>query len=128
MGTEGCNAARLLALARLLPEPLQSLPRASALAPSLPHTAPTFSARPAAPLSIPLQASFFHRAVDIARSHKAAQEAAGRRKVAEFRASLSDEADATWPAELVALKAEIATFARSFPVVGFDAAAMRYKV
>jgi len=106
---------------------LQSLSHASALASSLPHTAPKFPARPSAPLFVPLQASFFHRAVGIARSHKAAQEAAGRKKVAEFRASLSDEQDATWPAELVALKAEIASLARSFPVVGFDAAAMRYK-
>jgi len=126
MGT-GCNDARLPVVALLLPEPLQSSPPASALAPSLPHRAPTFSARPAALLFLPPQASFFHRAVGIAASHKAAQEAAGRRKVAEFRASLSDEAYATWPAELVALKAEIATFARSSPVVGFDAAAMRYK-
>jgi hypothetical protein len=85
------------------------------------------SARPTSPPSVPLQASFFHRAVGIAKSHKAAQEAAGRKKIAEFRASLSDEQDGTWPAELVALKAEIAGFARSFPVVGFDAAAMRYK-
>jgi hypothetical protein len=66
------------------------------------------------------QASFFSRCVAIAKAHRAACEAKGLKKVAEFRGSLSDKEDATWPAELGPLRKEVIAFARSFPVVGFD--------
>jgi hypothetical protein len=66
------------------------------------------------------QASFFSRCVAIAKAHRAVCEAKGLKKVAEFRGSLSDKEDATWPAELGPLRKEVVAFARSFPVVGFN--------
>jgi glycine hydroxymethyltransferase len=72
-------------------------------------------------------AEFFHRAVGITKAHKAAVEGRGLKKVADFRASLKDGDKGTWPAELRALQADVAAFARAFPVVGFDEAAMRYR-
>jgi glycine hydroxymethyltransferase len=72
-------------------------------------------------------AEFFHRAVGIAKAHKAAVEGKGLKKVAEFRASLKDSDEGTWPEALRALKKDVAAFSQSFPVVGFDAASMRYK-
>lgn len=65
--------------------------------------------------------------MDITKAHKAACDAKGLKKVADFRASIDAENPATWPAGLEALKADITAFAQSFPVVGFDQAAMRYK-
>jgi len=64
--------------------------------------------------------------VAIAKSHKAVCEGKGLKKVAEFRASLLDKDNGTWPAELVALKADVISFARSFPVVGFDEKTAKY--
>lgn len=84
-----------------------------------------------APLHVHLhcpQAEFFHRAVTITKAQKAAVEAKGLKKVAEFRASLKDTDEGTWPAELKTLKADVGAFAASFPVVGFDASKMRYKL
>jgi hypothetical protein len=74
---------------------------------------------------IPSQADFFHRAVTITRAHKAACEAKGLKKVAEFRESLKDGQPETWPAELVALRKEISAFATQFPAIGFEEAKMR---
>ena len=53
-------------------------------------------------------------------------DADGLKKVSEFRSTLRDDDAGTWPAELKALKAEVVDFARSFPVVGFDAATAKY--
>ena len=75
-----------------------------------------------------MQAGFFHRAVCIAKAHKAACDAKGLKKVAEFRASMADGDASTWPAGMKALKDDVTAFSRSFPVVGFDGAAMRYSV
>ena len=73
-------------------------------------------------------AGFFERAVGIAKAQRAVVEARGLKKVAEFRESLKDgDADGAWPPALKALAREVRDFARSFPVVGFDEAAMRYK-
>ena len=69
----------------------------------------------------------FARAVKIAKEHKQTVEAKGLKKVAEFRASLHDTDTSTWPSALVALKADVASFAQKFPVIGFDATTMRYK-
>ena len=41
--------------------------------------------------------------------------------------SLADHDESKWPAGLPELKADITAFSRSFPVVGFDSATMRYK-
>lgn len=41
--------------------------------------------------------------------------------------SIVDGKPDTWPAGLAELKADITAFAQSFPVVGFNQAAMRYK-
>ena len=71
-------------------------------------------------------AGFFARAVAITAAHQAACKARGATKVADFRASLPDADAAAWPAELRALKADVTAFARSFPVVGFDAAEAKY--
>ncbi len=56
----------------------------------------------------------------IAKAHRAVCEAKGLKKVAEFRGSLSDKEDASWPADLAPLRKEVVAFARSFPVVGFN--------
>ena len=72
-------------------------------------------------------AEFFHRAVAITKTQKAAVEAKGLKKVAEFRASLHDNDNGTWPEDLRKLKKDITTFSRKFPVVGFDQSTMRYK-
>ena len=75
----------------------------------------------------PPQATFFRRAVAIAKAHKATCESKGLKKVADFRASIDANAEASWPAGLAQLKKDITAFAQSFPVVGFDASSMRYK-
>ena len=62
----------------------------------------------------------------IAKAHKAECDAKGLKKVADFRASLQDGDNGTWPLALKALKAEVLAFARSFPVVGFDEKTARY--
>jgi glycine hydroxymethyltransferase len=75
-------------------------------------------------------AAFFARAVEITKKHKTTCEAKGLKKVAEFRSSLPDNGDSksgSWPEGMSQLKDDIAAFARSFPVVGFDASKMRYK-
>ena len=73
-------------------------------------------------------AGFFERAVAITKAQRAAVEARGLKKVAEFRDSLKDgDADGAWPPALTQLAREVRAFARSFPVVGFDEAAMVYK-
>ncbi len=74
----------------------------------------------------PLQADFFARAVAIAKAHKTVCEAKGLKKVAEFRGSLQDKDNGSWPKELTALKADVVSFARSFPVVGFDEKTAKY--
>jgi len=85
---------------------------------------------PDGPLAIPRtpptppQAEFFKRAVAVTKSHRATVEAKGGKKVADFRNSLRDDDGGSWPAELAALKRDVVAFARSFPVVGFDAAAL----
>ncbi len=63
----------------------------------------------------------------ITKTQKAVVEGKGLKKVADFRASLHDNDNGTWPEELRKLKADVSAFARSFPVVGFDASAMKYK-
>ena len=63
-------------------------------------------------------AGFFHRAVQIAAAQKAAVEARGLKKVADFKASLPDADGGAWPEPLRALKADVTAFARTFPVVG----------
>lgn len=63
----------------------------------------------------------------ITKSQKAILDGKGLKKVSDFRASIHDTDTGSWPAELVALKKDIGAFAQEFPVVGFDAAAMRYK-
>lgn len=94
----------------------------------LPLTAlPARALRPPPPLSLRAQADFFARAVAIAKAQKTAVEARGLKKVADFRASLHDSDTSAWPPALIALKADVTAFARRFPVIGFDAAAMRYK-
>ena len=51
----------------------------------------------------------------------------GLKKVAEFKSSLKDgNEDKAWPQALVQLKSDVRTFARSFPVVGFDEKTMTY--
>ena len=64
--------------------------------------------------------------MSIAKSHKAECEKKGLKKVVEFRASLRDDDAGTWPEQLKALKAQVLQFARSFPVVGFDAKTAKY--
>jgi glycine hydroxymethyltransferase len=73
-------------------------------------------------------AGFFARAVKITAAAKAAADARGAKKVAEFRATLpdADPEKKLWPAELHALRADVVAFARSFPVIGFDAATAKY--
>lgn len=64
----------------------------------------------------------------ITKAQKAVLDGKGLKKVSDFRAAIHDsEASGTWPAELAALKKDIGAFAQEFPVVGFDAASMRYK-
>ena len=72
------------------------------------------------------QADFFTTAVAIAKAHKAECEKKGLKKVAEFRASLPDKDDGAWPEALRKLKQDVLSFARSFPVVGFDASKAKY--
>lgn len=72
-------------------------------------------------------ASFFDRAVKITKAHKATIDAKGLKKVADFKNSMSDTDEKTWPSGLSQLKADIAAFARAFPVIGFDQSAMKYK-
>jgi glycine hydroxymethyltransferase len=72
-------------------------------------------------------AKFFERAVAITKAHKAALDAKGLKKVAEFRASLDYDKVSAWPAEMVALQKDITKFAQSFPVVGFNEQTMKYK-
>ena len=67
-----------------------------------------------------LQAKFFTEAVGIAKAHKAVCEGKGLKKVAEFRGSLADGDKGTWPEAMRELKKKVVSFARSFPVVGFD--------
>jgi glycine hydroxymethyltransferase len=72
-------------------------------------------------------ASFFDRAVSITAEHRKTVEAKGLKKVAEFKSSLKDgNEDKAWPQALVQLKSDVRTFARSFPVVGFDEKTMTY--
>ena len=95
---------------------------------SLPRAAPTANAPLLAPPpATPLQAAFFARAVAITKAHKADCDAKGLKKVADFRASIDAANPAGWPAGLRELQAEVAAFSHAFPVVGFDAGAMRYK-
>ena len=72
------------------------------------------------------QAELFSRAVAVAKAQKVVCEGKGLKKVAEFRASLADKDDGSWPKELTALKADVVSFARSFPVVGFDEKTAKY--
>jgi glycine hydroxymethyltransferase len=72
-------------------------------------------------------AAFFERAVNITAEHRKTVESKGLKKVAEFKSSLKDgNEDNAWPQALVKLKSDVTTFARSFPVVGFDEKEMRY--
>ncbi len=79
------------------------------------------------PFDVRVQATMFDRAVQIASSHKKILDGKGLKKVADFRASLKDSDEGTWPAELRTLKSDVAAFARSFPAVGFEEKSMRYK-
>ena len=80
------------------------------------------------PPSPPLfQATFFTKAVEITKTLKAAADAKGLKKVSEFRSTLKDNDNGSWPAELKALKSEVTTFARTFPVIGFDAKTAKYQ-
>ena len=72
------------------------------------------------------QAKFFGTAVAIAKAHKAECDKKGLKKIVEFRASLQDGDNNTWPEALRALKAQVLSFARSFPVVGFDEKTAKY--
>ena len=56
----------------------------------------------------------------ITKAHRAACDAKGLKKVAEFRGTMADGEEAGWPEGLRALKAEVTAFARGFPVVGFN--------
>ena len=90
------------------PSPLTSLPR--------PHSRARAHS----------QAKFFGTAVAIAKAHKAECDKKGLKKIVEFRASLQDGDNNTWPEALRALKAQVLSFARSFPVVGFDEKTAKY--
>ena len=90
------------------------------------HAHATHTPAPARHTKHPLQAQFFATAVSIAKSHKAECDKKGLKKIVEFRASLRDDDAGTWPAQLKALKAQVLEFARSFPVVGFDAKTAKY--
>ena len=64
--------------------------------------------------------------MSITKTLKAAADAKGLKKVSEFKSTIPDHDDGSWPAELKALKADVVAFARSFPVVGFDAKTAKY--
>jgi hypothetical protein len=64
--------------------------------------------------------------VGITKAQKAVVEGKGLKKVADFKASISDSDRATWPAGLSLLQKDVAAFASSFPAVGFNSHAMRY--
>jgi hypothetical protein len=64
--------------------------------------------------------------VAIAKAHKAECDKKGLKKIVEFRASLQDGDNNTWPEALRALKAQVLSFARSFPEVGFDEKTAKY--
>ena len=110
-------------------------PRVTPSAPILSLTSASLRARSPPPpshlsLSPPLhcaaQAGFFHEAVTITKAHRAVVESRGLKKVADFRASLHDTDTSVWPPALLKLKAAVTAFARTFPVVGFDARTMRF--
>ena len=91
--------------------------------PPLPLCTPTL---PPPPPAFAAQAKFFGTAVAIAKAHKAECDKKGLKKIVEFRASLQDGDNNTWPEALRALKAQVLSFARSFPVVGFDEKTAKY--
>eukprot|EP00962_Isochrysis_galbana_P023682 scaffold7166_cov140-Isochrysis_galbana.AAC.1 len=66
-------------------------------------------------------AHFIHRGVEIAKQVNASANVG--KKLADFKAALKAE---PWP-ELAELRADVEAFAGQFPVVGFDAATMKYK-
>ena len=128
-GLDGARVERVCELAGLTVNKNTVPGDRSALVPSgIRMGAPALTSRGLDEADFDSVARFFERAVAITKAHRAAVEARGLKKVAEFRASLKDDSAAGgWPAELVALRDEVRAFARSFPVVGFDEAAMRYK-
>ncbi len=65
--------------------------------------------------------------MEITQAHKKALDAKGLKKANDFRASITAENESSWPAGMAQLRKDVVAFARSFPVVGFDVANMRYK-
>lgn len=126
-GLDGARVERICELAGLAVNKNTVPGDKSALIPSgIRMGTPALSSRGLDEADFVRVAEFFHRAVTITTAHKKTVEAQGLKKVKEFRDSLKDEDAGTWPAELRSLKADIATFSRSFPVVGFEVKSMRY--
>ena len=128
-GLDGARVERVCELAGLAVNKNTVPGDRSALVPSgIRMGAPALTSRGLDEADFERVAGFFERAVAIAKAQRAVVEARGLKKVADFRESLKDgDADGAWPPALKALAAEVRDFARSFPVVGFDEATMRYK-
>jgi glycine hydroxymethyltransferase len=67
-----------------------------------------------------------HRGVQIAQTVKETLKASkGSTKLSDFKAALGEDGEKV--KEIGALKKEVVEWARSFPVVGFEASSMKYK-
>lgn len=119
VGLDGARVERVCELAGLAVNKNTVPGDKSALVPSgIRMGTPALTTRGLDEADFDVVADFFHRAVGITAEHRKAVEARGLKKVAEFRATLSDTDTATWPAALVALKKDVTAFARSFPAIG----------
>lgn len=123
-GIDGARAERVLELAGLVTNKNTVPGDTSALVPGgIRMGTPALTTRGFVEADFVRVADLFARAIKITVAVNDKVKAAGGKKLKDFRDSL----DAKQPDELKELRSEVATFAKSFPSIGFDEAKMRYR-
>ena len=123
-GVDGARVERTLELAGIVTNKNTVPGDKSALVPNgIRMGSPALTTRGLVEADFDRVVSYFGRAVAIAAALDAEVKAGGGKKLADFKAAI----DASPPAELTALAAEVREFARSFPSIGFDEETMTYR-
>lgn len=123
-GIDGARAERVLELAGIITNKNTVPGDVSALVPGgIRMGTPALTSRGLVEADFEAVTGFFSRAIEIAQGVSSGLKASGKKKVADFNAELL----ANPPAELEALAKDVKEFARTFPSIGFDEAAMKYR-
>ncbi|KAA0169821.1 hypothetical protein FNF27_06845 [Cafeteria roenbergensis] len=123
-GIDGARAERVLELAGIITNKNTVPGDVSALVPGgIRMGTPALTSRGLVEADFDAVTGFFSRAIEITQSVNEKLKADGKKKVADFNAELL----ANPPAELEALAKDVKDFARTFPSIGFDESAMKYR-